>query len=66
MLIVIGTVVGIVLSIVPYWILWKRTGHSGAWSLFLLLPVTGIVSYWILAFKEWPSDETDKDAADVF
>ncbi|WP_210240186.1 hypothetical protein [Amaricoccus solimangrovi] len=41
--------------IVPYWKLWSRTGHSGAWALLMLIPLANIISLWVLAFKEWPA-----------
>jgi hypothetical protein len=43
------------LMVVPYWVLWKRTGHAGAWGLLMLIPLANIVSLWVLAFKEWPA-----------
>ena len=41
--------------VVPYWKLWSRTGHSGAWALLMLVPLANIISLWVLAFKEWPA-----------
>ncbi len=49
-----GFLLFVVLIIPPYWRLWRRTGHHGAWSLFLLLPVTNIAALYLLAFKRWP------------
>ncbi|MFT3972704.1 MAG: hypothetical protein QM699_04430 [Amaricoccus sp.] len=43
------------LLIVPYWKLWSRTGHSGAWALLMLVPLANLISLWVLAFKEWPA-----------
>ena len=40
---------------VPYWKLWSRTGHSGAWGLLMLVPVVNLISLWVLAFKDWPA-----------
>jgi hypothetical protein len=45
----------LVLLVVPYWKLWQRTGHSGAWGLLMLVPIANIVSLWVLAFKRWPA-----------
>ena len=47
--------IGLALIIVPYWKLWSRTGHSGAWALLMLVPLANIISLWVLAFKEWPA-----------
>jgi hypothetical protein len=43
------------LVVIPYWKLWQRTGHAGAWGLLMLLPIVNIVSLWVLAFKRWPA-----------
>lgn len=43
------------LAVIPYWKIWSRTGHSGAWSLLMLVPIANLISLWVLAFKKWPS-----------
>jgi hypothetical protein len=43
------------LVVIPYWKIWQRTGHSGAWGLLMLVPFVNIISLWVLAFKEWPA-----------
>ncbi len=43
------------LVVVPYWKIWSRTGHSGAWGLLMLIPLANIISLWALAFKDWPA-----------
>lgn len=43
------------LAVIPYWKIWSRTGHSGAWSLLMIVPVANLVSLWVLAFKQWPA-----------
>jgi hypothetical protein len=45
----------LVLAIIPWWKIWQRTGHSGAWSLLMLIPIANIISIWVLAFKDWPT-----------
>ena len=45
----------LVLAVIPYWKIWARTGHSGAWSLLMLVPIANLISLWVLAFKRWPS-----------
>ncbi|MER2508687.1 hypothetical protein [Amaricoccus sp.] len=45
----------LVLLVIPYWKIWKRTGHSGAWSLLMLVPLGNVISLWVLAFKQWPA-----------
>ncbi|MBP7000649.1 hypothetical protein [Amaricoccus sp.] len=43
------------LAVIPYWKIWRRTGHSGAWSLLMIIPVANLISLWVLAFKDWPA-----------
>lgn len=43
------------LVVIPYWKLWQRTGHSGAWGLLMLVPLVNLISLWVLAFKDWPA-----------
>jgi hypothetical protein len=44
-----------ILIVIPYWKIWQRTGHSGAWSLLMFVPLANLISLWVLAFKEWPA-----------
>ena len=32
----------------------QRAGYSGWWILIGLVPIVGIVMYFVFAFKEWP------------
>lgn len=41
--------------VVPFFQLWKRTGHSGWISLLMLIPIVNLVMLYVLAFKRWPS-----------
>ena len=41
------------LMVIPYWKIWRRTGHSGWWGLLLLVPLANLNSLWVLAFKDW-------------
>ncbi|MFO1143477.1 MAG: hypothetical protein U1E59_14015 [Amaricoccus sp.] len=52
---VVPILILLVLLVVPYWKIWQRTGHSGAWALLMLIPLANIISLWVLAFKEWPA-----------
>ena len=44
----------IFLGILPYWMIYKKTGQSGAMSLLQLIPVVNIIMLFVLAFGEWP------------
>lgn len=52
---IIPLLIILVLAVIPYWKIWSRTGHSGAWSLLMLVPLANLISLWVLAFKKWPS-----------
>ena len=41
--------------VVPFFQLWKRTGHSGWMSLLMILPLVNLIMLYVLAFKRWPS-----------
>jgi len=48
-------VVYIAILVVPFFQLWKRTGHSGWIALLMLIPVVNLVMLYVLAFKQWPA-----------
>jgi hypothetical protein len=52
---IIPILIILALAVIPYWKIWSRTGHSGAWSLLMILPVANLISLWVLAFKRWPA-----------
>ncbi len=62
----IGVIVFLVVAIVPYWKIWSRSGHSGWWSLLMLVPVVNIVMLWVVAFKRWPAEERRVNVAGRF
>ena len=52
---IIPILIILALAVIPYWKIWSRTGHSGAWSLLMLVPLANLISLWVLAFKKWPA-----------
>jgi hypothetical protein len=52
---IIPILIILALAVIPYWKIWSRTGHSGAWALLMLVPVANLISLWVLAFKDWPA-----------
>ena len=52
---IIPVLIILVLAVIPYWKIWSRTGHSGAWALLMLVPIANLISLWVLAFKQWPA-----------
>lgn len=53
-------VVWAVVIVIPFFQLWKRTGHNGWISLLMLLPLVNLVMLYVLAFKEWPAVNREK------
>ena len=51
LIIVYGAIV-----VVPFWQLWKRTGHNAAISLLMLVPLVNLIMLYVLAFKSWPTE----------
>ena len=47
--------VGAAVLLTPFYMLWKRTGHSGWLCLLMLVPMVNLISLYVLAFKEWPA-----------
>jgi hypothetical protein len=45
----------IVISIIPFWKICERVGHSPWLSLLLLVPLVNLIFIYYIAFGEWPS-----------
>ena len=45
----------LIVHLIPVWIILRRAGFSGWWSLFRYVPVVGLVLLWVLAFIPWPA-----------
>jgi hypothetical protein len=43
--------------VVPFWQIWKRTGHNPWISLLMLVPLLNLIMLYVLAFKSWPNHE---------
>ena len=54
------------LTLPPWWMLWKRTGHSPWISLVMIIPLVNIVMMWVIAFKKWPLEERVVNVSDRF
>jgi hypothetical protein len=52
MLVVIGAV--LVLFVVIWWRIFEKTGHGGAMSLLMLVPIVSLIMLLVLAFGDWP------------
>lgn len=45
-----------VIIVLPFYKLWKRTGHNGWISLLMVVPVVNLIMLYVLAFKRWPNE----------
>ncbi len=43
------------LTVPPYWRIWKKTGNSKWWGLLMFIPLINIGMAWFLAYKRWPA-----------
>ncbi len=47
-----------VISVVPFWIIFKKAGFSPAIASFAFIPVVGIALLYYLAFAKWPAKKS--------
>jgi hypothetical protein len=40
---------------VPFYQLWRRTGHNGWIALLMVVPIVNLIMLYVLAFKDWPA-----------
>jgi len=45
----------VLVSVVPYWQIFKKAGFSPALSLLMLVPIVGIIVLFVVAFSDWPA-----------
>ncbi len=48
------------LIVVPFFKIWKRTGHNGWLSLLMLLPIVNLIMLYVIAFKQWPAVDKNR------
>jgi branched-subunit amino acid transport protein AzlD len=42
------------ITVVPFWQIFKKAGFPAALSLLMLVPLAGLVILFIVAFSDWP------------
>ena len=52
----IGLALYVALIAVPFYQLWRRTGHNGWIGVLMAVPLLNLVLLWTLAFKAWPAE----------
>ena len=51
----IGLVMTVVLTVVPFWMICKKAGFPGPLALLMLVPVANLVLPFYIAFANWPA-----------
>jgi hypothetical protein len=62
LLVILAVVViaGGLLTVVPFWFIFRKAGYHPALSLLMMVPFVDIVMKFFLAFSDWPSLKKDK------
>ena len=45
--------IGIVILIIPYWMIFKKAGFSPWLSILMFVPLVNFIMLYLLAFSEW-------------
>jgi heme/copper-type cytochrome/quinol oxidase subunit 4 len=53
----LGFLLVVIISIIPFWKICERVGHSPWLSLLMLIPLINIIFIYYIAFGEWPSQK---------
>ena len=49
--------IGVLLTVIPYWKICSKAGFPGALSLLMMVPIANIILPFYLAFAQWPALE---------
>ena len=48
--------IGLVIVLIPFWVIFSKTGNSKLWLAVLIVPFFGIFFVWLtLALSDWPN-----------
>jgi heme/copper-type cytochrome/quinol oxidase subunit 4 len=50
-----GIVLGVLLTVIPFWMICKKAGFTPALALLMLVPVANIILPFYIAFADWPA-----------
>jgi len=50
-------VVYMAIVVVPFYQIWKRTGHNGWIAVLMLVPLVNVIMLYVIAFKQWPIEQ---------
>ncbi|MCC8400848.1 hypothetical protein LJ655_02875 [Paraburkholderia sp. MMS20-SJTN17] len=49
-----------IVEVIPLWLILKKAGYPGAWSLLAFIPVVNIILLWFNALARWPAPNTGR------
>ena len=55
--IILSLVGGLLLTVLPFWFICKRTGHHPALSFLSIVPLANVIFLFYLAFSNWPAQQ---------
>lgn len=50
----IGGILGAILTVIPFWKICAKAGFPGALSLLMLVPLANVIFPFYIAFAQWP------------
>lgn len=53
-----GFVLGVLLTVIPFWMICKKAGFTPALALLMLVPLANIILPFHIAFADWPALRT--------
>jgi hypothetical protein len=54
-IILVVAIFGGILTVVPFWFIFKKAGYHPALSFLMIIPLADVIMKFFLAFAEWPS-----------
>jgi hypothetical protein len=55
MSVIVMSIIGALLTVIPFWRILTRVGLPGPLSLLMLVPVANIILPFYIAFADWPA-----------
>lgn len=55
LMIMMGMIIGVLVTVIPFWKICSKAGFPGALSLLMLVPVANIILPFYIAFADWPA-----------
>jgi hypothetical protein len=50
-----GVILGVVLTVIPWWKICTKAGFPGALALLMLVPIANLILPFYIAFADWPA-----------